>query len=454
MITALLFSALSVTRSLAAQSLDDWMQFQQAKSLEFILPNLSPSDAAPGVVVAASSRSHPDYYFHWVRDSGIVVSAAVMEFDRLSQSENKSRLARFLLDYVSFSRGNQLTKTLSGMGEPKFYIDGKAFDGPWGRPQNDGPALRAISLIQLANVWLKAGKEDWVRNRLYDSKIPTHTVLKADLEFTAHHWRETCFDLWEEVKGVHFYSRMSQRRALIDGAWLADRLNDGSAATFYRQQADLIEAELHRHWDAAKGVLVPTLNRDGGLDYKHSGIDSSVVIAALHGRTNDGFYSVTDDKMLSTFEKNVASFRDIYSINKKGQMPGAAIGRYPEDRYDGGSQEDHVLKNEGNPWFLLTTGFGEFLLRSAKEFERKGSFNINSINAAFFRYIDVDSSASVSDLAEALRKKADTFFARVKYHATSDGRLPEQFNRHIGYGQGARDLTWSYAAFLSAAAAR
>ena len=428
------------------------MQFQQGKSLEFILPNLSPSDATPGVIVAASSKENPDYYYHWVRDAGIVAASVIGEFERLPNGEDKSRLARFLLDFVEFSRKNQVTKTLSGMGEPKFYINGDAFNGPWGRPQNDGPALRAIALVQLANSWFKAGKEDWVRTRLYDGRIPSHTVLKADLEFTAHHWRETCFDLWEEVKGVHFYSRMSQRRALIDGAWLADRLGDGGAAQFYRQQADQIGSELLKHWDSSKGVLVPTSHRDGGLDYKHTGIDASVIIGALHGRTNDGFLSVTDDKMLSTFEKNVVAFRNVYGINKKQQIPGVAIGRYPEDRYNGGSVG--VPADEGNPWFLLTTGFGEFLLRSAAEFERQGSFQINSTNAAFFRYIGVEEGASVSDLARALRAKADSFFARVKYHSASDGRLPEQFNRHTGFGQGAENLTWSYAAFLTAAAAR
>jgi glucoamylase len=41
----------------------------------------------------------------------------------------------------------------SGLGEPKFNVDMSSFTGSWGRPQRDGPALRAIVLIDFGN-WL------------------------------------------------------------------------------------------------------------------------------------------------------------------------------------------------------------------------------------------------------------------------------------------------------------
>jgi glucoamylase len=34
-----------------------------------------------------------------------------------------------------------------GLGEPKFNADESAFTGSWGRPQRDGPALRATALM-------------------------------------------------------------------------------------------------------------------------------------------------------------------------------------------------------------------------------------------------------------------------------------------------------------------
>src|SRR5688500_16671266 len=36
-----------------------------------------------------------------------------------------------------------LSLSLDFLGEPKFQADGSAFNDPWGRPQNDGPAIRA-----------------------------------------------------------------------------------------------------------------------------------------------------------------------------------------------------------------------------------------------------------------------------------------------------------------------
>jgi glucoamylase len=38
-----------------------------------------------------------------------------------------------------------------GLAEPKFNVNETAFTGPWGRPQRDGPALRATALIAYAN---------------------------------------------------------------------------------------------------------------------------------------------------------------------------------------------------------------------------------------------------------------------------------------------------------------
>jgi glucoamylase len=40
-----------------------------------------------------------------------------------------------------------------GLAEPKYNVDMTAFTGGWGRPQRDGPALRATALIDFGN-WL------------------------------------------------------------------------------------------------------------------------------------------------------------------------------------------------------------------------------------------------------------------------------------------------------------
>jgi glucoamylase len=43
-----------------------------------------------------------------------------------------------------------------GLGEPKLNADETAFTGSWGRPQRDGPALRATAMIAFGE-WLIVG---------------------------------------------------------------------------------------------------------------------------------------------------------------------------------------------------------------------------------------------------------------------------------------------------------
>ena len=57
----------------------------------------------------------------------------------------------FLLNYIENEYNIQNLKTISGLGEPIIEINGKPFNGEWGRPQNDGPALRGIMMISLYN---------------------------------------------------------------------------------------------------------------------------------------------------------------------------------------------------------------------------------------------------------------------------------------------------------------
>ena len=55
----------------------------------------------------------------------------------------------------------------------------------------------------------------------------------------------------------------------------------------------------------------------------------------------------------------------------------------------------------------------------------------------------------------AMRAKGDDFLARICHHAQGvAGHYAEEINRSTGQQQGASDLTWNYAAFLSAFQAR
>lgn len=386
--------------------------------------NISPSGAATGVVVASPQKENPNYFRHWIRDAALTMEVVFHLWLRAESQSEKALWEQKLKEYIYFSRQNQLAQTITGLGEPIFEADGKPFWGPWGRPQNDGPAQRAIALIQLAEVLLDRGQHEFVSTWLYSGHLPASTIIKADLEYVSHHWQDASFDLWEEVKGDHFYTRMVQRKALLMGSRLAHRLNDPQASQWYAKQAQNLESKISQHWSRKQSQIHITLNRVEGIDYKDSGLDSAVILGALHGEFGS-FFSVYDERVQTTFDKMVRKFSEIYEVNKKYPQFGVALGRYPEDKYAG----THF--NGGNPWVLTTLAAAETCYKLAA--------NYSKINLT---------------RAQKWQRRGDQFVQRVQFHAYPDGSLSEQIQKETGFMTSARDLTWNYSAVLTAAWAR
>ncbi len=434
---------------------EDYLRKQEDVSVRKLLANISPRDGAAGAVIASPSRQDPDYYFHWVRDAGLVMDPVVTMYSQ-ARGADKQRLGKILSDYAGFSRQLQQTPTLTGLGEPKFHVDGRAFNGPWGRPQNDGPALRALSLTRWAKQLLRENQRPYVTSKLYKAEIPAKTVIKADLEYVAHHWRERGFDLWEEVSGRHFYTRAMQRAALEEGSDLARALGDGAAAGFYLAQAREIRRAMDDHWDARRGRIVQTLDRDGGAEYKESGLDVATVLAAIHGGWEDGPFSALDERVLATAGQLEAAFHREYPINRRG-LPATAIGRYPEDRYYG-----------GNPWVLTIAAYAELNYRLATTLAKRPPAALSPRQVDYLRSAIgsrpelagvfpksgrmqlARGSAAHGAIVKGLKERGDEFLRRIRVHSHPDGSLDEQIRRDNGYMTSARDLTWSYASFLTA----
>jgi glucoamylase len=173
---------------------------------------------------------------------------------------------------------------------------------------------------------------------------------------------------------------------------------------------------------------------------------------------------------LATAAKIERTFEEVYLLNKRdfSNDLGTAIGRYPEDTYDGVN-----TNGTGNPWFLLTAAFAELHYRAAIGFIKAGEIQLDGFNYAFltgaqtrsglepvkFKVEDKGTiragSVEFKNMIAGLVKRGDAFLARVLRHADQEtGALSEQFNRDTGLSQGARDLTWSHAAFLTAMQAR
>lgn len=157
---------------------------------------------------------------------------------------------------------------MQGLGEPKFEVDGKAFTGNWGRPQRDGPALRAITISNFINTEVK-----------YNSSVSFDTyrdifnnIVRYDLDYVAAYWHQDGFDLWEEIKGKHFYTFMVQYSSLVAGSKIAKSMGYRDAASYYATQAEYMAAFIkEKFWNNTRGHLIETY----GLEYR-SGLDSAL----------------------------------------------------------------------------------------------------------------------------------------------------------------------------------
>ncbi|PWY56947.1 glucoamylase [Legionella qingyii] len=376
-----------------------------------------------GAIVAAPSKQNPDYYYDWIRDSAIAMTLIETWYESTHAFGYKERL----FNYISWSQKLQHQYDPSPgqdiLGEPKFYINGYPFDGPWGRPQNDGPALRASVLIRFAQQLLDDDEAEYVQANLYNSNLDPNSmgVIKMDLEYTAHHWSDKNYDLWEEVYGYHFFTAMAQQKALYEGAALARRLNDNEAAVYYEHQAKLIDTRLMEHLDPVHKTILATLSPHSGPQ-KTLELDSSIILGILLNPKKDGVLSPDSLYVQNTVDALYEQFNSMFPINSNhsGEI---LFGRYPGDTYDG-----YQTNSIGNPWFILTATMAEYYYTLADNLPL--------------------TKANQSTIAKHIQA-GDNYLKLIKKYG-KDMKLSEQINLNTGSQQGAPSLTWSYVAVLRA----
>ena len=443
---------------------------QAALSKTLMFANIDVSSAANGTVIAAQSYTNPDYAYNWVRDASLTMDVVQQLYAASSSSNAQNYYSSILFAYSQARATEQTDPDLqTGLGEPKFLLNNFVFTGPWGRPQNDGAATSAVTLMNFANSYMaNGGSLQTVKDMIYDStENPAQAPVQKDLLFVATNWSSPCFDIWEEEESYHFYNRLVYHKALVMGATFATTMGDSATSSTLSSAASAVAATLTEFWDPNRNLILyeygPVL-RD-----KSSFIDIAVILGVLHGYAGDGLYSYTSDQVLATAFNIASAFVQLYPIARvttdgNGATIGIPIGRYPEDVYDGYGTET----NGGNPWFLCTAALAELFYRASNELRTSASSSITVSNASapFWAYFAPAAglaqgstysagSSQFEGAIAALEGWADAFMRRIQYHsAGAGGHLAEEFNRDSGYEQGAADLTWSYAAFLTAAFAR
>ncbi|KAL4723319.1 hypothetical protein ACLX1H_009809 [Fusarium chlamydosporum] len=429
-------------------SLDSFISSESSVAIQQLLCNIGSDGChaqgvASGVVIASPDTEDPDYFFTWTRDAALVYKYVIDRFINKYDAGLQNKIQQYIASQAKLQGVSNPSGSLSdgsGLGEAKFEVDLSPFTGGWGRPQRDGPALRATAIITYAN---------WLIDNGYTSTANTIAwpVIRNDLNYVAQYWNQTGFDLWEEVKGSSFFTTAAQYRALIEGAALAKKL--GKSGDNYAAIAPQALCFLQTYWIPSGKYVDSNINVNDG----RTGKDANSILASIHSfdpalSCDAATFQPCSDKALANHKSVTDSFRS-WNINKGiAQGSAVAVGRYVEDVY-----------YNGNPWYLATLAAAEQLYDALYVWKQKGSITVTDVSLSFFKDLVSgistgtynSDSATFKSITAAVSKYADGYESIVQKYVGDNGALAEQFDKNSGKPLSATDLTWSYAAFLSAA---
>lgn len=429
------------------ESLEDWIEREYRYAAGAMLRSVSAVDivkARPGFgheirpvkgsiiasPVLGSWDPDPDYFFHWFRDSAVVIEALLLlyedgtvpaatalthfaDFVRFSQGLRKldgrelvtrpEWRARVTRDFEKYVRDDTECNTVFGEGiaaDTRVNPDGTIDISKWCRPQHDGPALRALATLR----WLERAAVDAA------TEAEAADLVTADLAFTRERWRAPSFDIWEEDSGQHYYTLCVAAAALLSGAdWFVARGADAQAEAC-RIEAESMRQVLDEFWMPDRGFFRSRVLASGLPSSKE--LDIATLLAAIH--TELGL--VHDPRMQANLERLAAAFDAAYPINRdRPAGRGPAMGRYLGDAYF-----------SGGAWYVSTLAAAEFCFRAALG----------------------------RDDASVWAEKGDAWLATVRAFTPPGGELSEQFDQRTGEQTSAKHLAWSYAAFISCVRAR
>lgn len=365
-----------------------------------------------GAVAAAPDLNTPggSYYYHWARDGALTVNTLYL-------FTNKTFSKKYSDDYLKWINLVQSKNDPNNIDiriEPKYEItSGNAYIGGWCRPQNDGPGLQAITLINTASDYL----ESW-------------STIKYNLDYIVTGYNSDTCDLWEEIISKDFFwNRVTMIKALLLGSRLANELGFDNDAINWNNTAIFIKSQLYlTHWNGY--YFYESNNRP---------VDGAVIVAL-----NDGYDEVTNflDPLSYEVASTVYYYNQVFSleypINKYDMsFYGILYGRYPGDVYAG-----------GNPWILTTAALSSLMYRISNKLKNGSQFTENTINM-WVKALNIEKIPD--NKYEFFQSQGDGLLLRLKKYIESyNFHMYEQIDKNNGKQISAFDLTWSYAEVLNA----
>jgi glucoamylase len=403
---------------------------------QFTDPTDPSSFSRPGCIIAAPSfpAAQPgvdqDYVFNWTRDAALTA----IEIAAAQLPARPGEGVQPLTDYINFAKLCQ-DNAAPTLAHASYTIEG--YSRPW-TEQADGPALQTLALLAAFPQVAPSAQSD------------AREMIARNLDFILGTYTQPTFNVWEEHSGYSFFARATQLRCLRA---VAANTHEIAVPGGTHDAIGWLEYALQGHWNGTcyLSVLAPS---DAGpipvaTDYDPN-ID--IVMACVYGGI-----PCTDPQLLATAAQLRWQWADsaspvAYQVNvtDSANWMGPLLGRYPGDTYDG--DVAHPVPG-GHPWALTTCNFAELYYRLAREVAATQELPYSELTAEFFHQIGVGPDTTPDYAVAALDTAADSMLQSIIFHS-DDLELSEQFDGTSGYEKSVRDLTWSYAAFLSAVRAK
>lgn len=349
-----------------------------------------------GIIIASPSED-PPYKYHWIRDSALVMRTIVDMYDKTKDPI----YFQSILNYIENESKLQKLKTLSGLGEPKYNINCTAFNGNWGRPQNDGPALRGIILFKLIDII--SYKYETIIKQLV---LP---IIIEDIQYILNNYRKVSFDIWEEKEGWHFYTRMVQAKFLKEAIRYKKLLEHDIDIELLCESYKGLLSDLKDHLNGTN--IISSFDEKGKI-IKYE--DAANILAFCHINYDSDILNVVPLEYINhTCDTLINAFRKKYNNDELN-----LIGRYIDDKYYNG----HI-------WILCSLALGQVY------FELYKNRNITNYNSPMHRSHSNPNNNYI-EIANGILEKILTLDPNLI--------LPEQFNPNTSEFISAEKLTWNY----------
>jgi len=401
-------------------------------SIEGILQNCKSTvdNCLCGTMLASPSSENPDYYYHWTRDAALTALLLIRLLNKLP--EYNKQIYDVVSSYVFHEIATIQKNPLEYYSEPKYYVNGNRYDKPWGRPQNDGPAIRGYALVEFAFFQLKNENTRYIKEHLVDFNKKTG-IIYQDFLFVIQNYDKPSFDVWEEINGFHYMTSEFQYQFIKKFSQLASIFSDNETTNKCQKvlvkMRKFLDQFYNHHWQSTVSPInVPESSRKWE--------DFANILAYNYCNL---FWNPYLNSHIGPTINNIA--RD--NISKYGTEYGVILcGRYMEDQY-----------YNGPCWILLTIGFAQWLKRVNKMIKIDPNIKRNNwftqlqeiIESVVINDTSSFENTDFNSLIEIYNKNLEKLLKNI---LQKNNGFHESFNQSNLQGISANNLTWSYAAYL------